>query len=484
MMKVCKLGIVLILFVALGNVCYAYRVGPALKLDQLVQESDLIIKAKVLSSRPIDHEWFRKYRGFDAYATEMQVVSSIKGRIPAQKVVFQHYGLAKVAEGSGFMPQHYEFQVDRTYIIFAKKTDKDGVFRQLWKFHKSKEDQGVILAADNHPVAEGASVKEIIWSELNKLLVSSDSKDIVYAIRQLDEMSSPYGWLRLDDFDRHLVLEQIRKFVFSKDEKVASQAIKAVGAASPHIDYYNQVHWLAAVGGGTFHGVTKRDAKVDNASARKYWKNLVSVADGSGSAGIRALAIRALGRANEANIFDAVSRWVKDPEPLVRQAAVILLSDFPGREAARLLAERSKDESAKVRIGVAYAVGFGQFSELLPLLDQLLHDKDVHVRTPAALSLLSFSPAKAEKILKANIDDPDFKSVFVNALAEREPEPYLDSLAEIIEKRLEPRYFWGGTAPYGVSRNILSKYIYSASADSLSPANRQKYLEVLEKAKR
>jgi HEAT repeat protein len=167
----------------------------------------------------------------------------------------------------------------------------------------------------------------------------------------------------------------------------------------------------------------------------------------------------------------------------VRKAAVILLSDFPTEKATKLIEEHSGDEAADVRIGAANAIGFGQFAELLPVLDRMLKDEDIHVRTAAALSIVSFAPAEAEKVLKANINDPDFTSVFVNALAEKNPEPYLDYLAEIIEKRLEPRYFWGGSIPWWVSRKILSDYLASPRGASLEASRREKYLSVIEKSK-
>ena len=479
------LAIAILIFFALSDVCRAYPVGPSLKLEQLIAQSPVIFKATVISSATLKDEWFTECRGFDAYATEMKLVSTIKGKVPGRKMVFQHYGPAKNFKGGlMFMPQKYDLQVGRTYIVFARETEKKGVYRQLWKYHKDKSDQGVILAADNLPVAKDKTVKEIIWAELNKLLASPDSKDVVYAIRQLDEMSNQYEpWGSLDDFDRNQVVAQIEKFIFSREKAVARQALMAVGAASPYIHYHNELHWLATVGGGTFRGISKRDATVDNESARKYWKDLVAVADGKGSAEIRALAVGSLGRSSEPGIYGAILRWLNDPEPLVRKTAVILLSEFPRKETAALIAEHSGDEAAEVRVGAANAVGFGQFGELLPLLDRMLKDEDIHVRTAAALSIVSFSPAKAEKVLKANIDDPDFKSVFVNALAEKNPEPYLDYLAEIIEKRLEPRYFWGGTIPWWASREILSDYLAGPRAASLDSARREKYLAVIEKSK-
>ena len=481
-MKAFRISAILVAILACLCLCDAYLVGPPLKLDQLVQESDVIVKAKVILSEPVKDEWFTEYRGFDVYATEMRVVSVIKGDMAIRKMTFRHYGFSKDPGGFRMMPQHYEFQPGRTYIVFAKKTDTDGVLRQLWKNHKAKKDQGVFLAADNRPVAEDKSVKELIWAELCALLKSADPDDVVCAIRHLNEMSSG-SHFKLDDFERGPALEAIHPFVSSKDKQVATVAIVAIGADSPYLKDNYAPHWFMAIGSVRIHGFSRWDRGLKNPGARKYWRELAAVGDGEAAEEIRALAIRALGRAGEPRVMDCVVRWVEDPDRLVRQAAVILLTDFPGKEASRLLTDRSKDEAAEVRSGVARAVGFGQFEDLLPLLDQLLEDEDARVRAAAALSLLSFPAAKADAILKAHVDDADFKSVFVNALAETDPEPYLDALAEIIENCLEPKHFWGGRIPHALSWTILFEYLQGKSDEDLSSGSLDKYMDVLERGK-
>lgn len=479
-MKAFHVIAVVVAVLASVGLCPGYPVGWPLKLDELVEEADVIVKARVISSRLIKDEWFTKYRGFDAYATEMRVVSVIKGDMAIRKMTFRHYGFSKDARGFMMPPQHYEFQAGRTYIVFAKKTDTDGVFRQLWKNHKAKEDQGAFLAGDNRPVAEDKSVKEVVWAELCGLLKSPDSDDISYSIRQLNEMSSS-RFFKLDDFDRGRVLEVIHPFVSSKEKKVAKAAIRAVGAGNPYLSDDCAPNWLATIGSGRIYGVAKWDRDLKNPGARKYWRELAAVGDGEAAEEIRALAIRALGRAGAPRVMAHVVRWVEDPDRLVRQAAVILLADFPGKEASRLLTDRSKDEAAEVRTGVARAIGYGQFDELLPLLERLLADRDPGVSTAAALSLISFPPGKVDPVLKAHVDDAEFKSVFVNALAETDPEPYLDALAEIIEKRLEPTHFWGGRIPHGLSWKILFEYLEGRSAEDLNSGSLDKYMDVLER---
>lgn len=466
-----------------SQLCYAYKVGPAKSLDQIVQESDLIVKATVLTSSTTQEAWFDKVAGFDAYATGMHVVSVIKGNVPAMDIVFQHYGTSKNPPfAAWYAPQFYDFEVGRSYIVFAKKTDTDGVFRQLWKNHLSKRDQGVVLAADDSPVT-AKGVADIVWTELTHLLASPDTKDIVYAIRQLDEMSNKQAWDHLQDFPRDRALKAIAHLLFSKNSEIAVPTIRAIGAWSPYLDDAEAPFWLTTIGGRKIAGLSERDAKVDNEAARQYWRELVALADSDLPTDVRSLAIRALGRASEPKVLEVIPRWIKNSEPLIRQAAAILLSDFPGPETAQFLTDLAKDQSAEVRVGVARAIGFGQFSGLLPQLDQFFHDTNPTVRTAAALSLVSFAADKTEPILKKNLNDSDFKSIFVNILAETNPEPYLDVLCEVIDKQLEPHDFWGGQIPSFTSWHILFDYVQKQNPQVLQSGRLDKCFDVLERAK-
>ena len=465
--------------VGLGN---AYMVGPPLKLDELVQEADVIVKATAISSKPIEDEWFAACPGFAAYGTELKVVSVIKGEVTDDTVTFQHYAPSKDAQGVMFVPQHYEFQAGRTYIVFAKTTGQDGVFRQLWKNHKIKADQGVILAADAEPVAADMSVKEIIWTELSALLKSADPGDIAYAIRQLNEMSGG-SYYTLDDLERGRALEKIHPLLSSAEKEVAQAAILAVGADSPYLSDDYALHWLTKVGSGRIHGFTEWSRDPKNPGARAYWQELAAVGDSDAPAAVRALATRALGRVAEPGVMDGVKRWVKDPDPLVRQAAVVLLADYPGKETSQLLIAAFGDQSAAVRTGVARAIGLGQLDQSLWLLESLLKDGDPTVSAAAALSLISFPPAKVDGLLMEHVEDAEFKSVFVNALAESRPEAYLDALAEIIVKRLEPTRFWGGRIPSAQSWTILFKFLQDRSAKELGSGDLDKYMDALEKAR-
>ncbi len=473
-----------LLVVSLTTLGQAYLVGHSLKLDQIESESDVIVKAVVISSQPVNDPWFEQYPGFGAYATQMKVISVIKGEIPEkiqEKIVFQHYGEVRDASVVRmFSPQYYEFERGKPYIIFAKKTETSGIFRQLWKNHKSKMDQGAIRAADAEPISKDKPIQEVVWWELIKLLNSAEKEDVIYAIKQLDDMSRATGWDKLDDFGRNLVMEKIHPFVLNKDPDIAQTSINALGNDSPYLRDDNAQFWLSHIGGRKIQGYAEWDKGDVNTLASKYWDELSAVVDGSDSVENRVLAIRSLGLVKKPEVFEHLKKWIKDAEPSIRRAAVILLSDYPGDESSAILTALSDDENAHVRYGVARAIGFMQSDELLPVLEKLLTDQDNQVISATVESILSFKPDKVEDLLLKHKNNPDFKPLFVNALAEVKTEPYQDELAEIIQKKLESKYFRGGTIPASSSWKILFKYIQEQAKDKIQSGDLDKYLDALE----
>jgi hypothetical protein len=192
------------------------------------------------------------------------------------------------------------------------------------------------------------------------------------------------------------------------------------------------------------------------------------------------LAIRALGRAGESSILPLAMRWTKDREPQVRQAAIVLLADFPSEVDPAVLEKLAVDAEPAVRIGVAQSIGFGQFKPLVPLLGRLLADADAGVSQAAAMSLLSFSLDDSRSTLAANLRHPQYRPLFVNALASQDPERYLDDLDDIVRRKLEPENWWGGRVPWGVSWDILFRYAQRQSPDALKAGKFDKVLDALE----
>ena len=140
----------------------------------------------------------------------------------------------------------------------------------------------------------------------------------------------------------------------------------------------------------------------------------------------------------------------------------------------------SKDRSAEVRQAAAEAVGFGQIGSMAPRLGELLKDKSLPVRNAAAMSLLSLHISLSHDVLVANIKDPEYRSLFVNALAMQEPEKYIADLTDVIVNGLVPEHFWGGRTPAFDSWNILFKYVQTREKDELASGKLNAAMDTLE----
>lgn len=446
-----------------------YAVGPAVPLEELAKKADLVCKATVVADRPATDAWFEAHLGFEVRETELRVVSIVKGA-PGTKVVrFRHYAPAPAGAVGPYAPQSYRFTAGRSYLVFASKVG--GLYRQLSKQHTMKGDQGALLAADDKP-HRGATITEVAWAELRGLLASTTADDAVYAIGQLDEMSGS-RMIGLKDFERRAALDAIRPLVLARAAPVATAAIAVFGGDSPYYDDRLASFWLAGVGKGSIPGLSPLKpsaAPVAGVAA----KELLAVADGPASPDLRALAIRALGRAAPAG---KPAAWGRDPDVSVRRAAVLVSAELADR---KLIASGATDGAPEVRQAAALAIGFTQDPALLPALDALLKDAAPKVRTAAALSLLSFAIDQAAPVMKSHLGS-DFRPLFVNALARKDPQPYLPQLAEVIEKQLRPSDWWGGSVPAGDSWKILFGYIKTRPAAELTAGKLDRSLDALER---
>ena len=446
-----------------------YAVGPAVPLEELARQADLVCKATVVADRPATDAWFEAISGFEVREAELRIVSIVKGAPGTKLVRFRHY--APAAGPTMYAPQSYRFTAGRSYLVFASKAGGD-VVRQLSKQHTLKADQGVMRAADDRP-HRGKTVTEAVWAELRGLLASATADDAVYAIGQLDELSGG-RMTALRDLERRAALDAIRPLILAKQAPVAAAAIAVFGGDSPYFDDQQAAFWLAGVGRGTIPGLSPRRPSADPAAGAAA-KELLAVADGPASPDLRALAIRALGRAAPAGKLAA---WGRDPEVAVRRAAVLASSALAADR--KLISSGAADRAPEVRHAAALAIGFAQDPALLPALDALLVDAAPKVRTAAALSLLSFAVDQAAAVMKAHLGS-DYRPLFVNALARKDPQPYLAQLAEVIEQRLRPGDWWGGSIPAGDSWKILFGYVKSRPAAELTSGKLDRSLDALEK---
>jgi len=464
----------------LAEPCHASRNLPSLPLtlEDVIHASDIIVKARVTSSSITENNSFPKIRGLAIHADTLQVISVLRGKISKSTITYLHHGPAKPAgPPGGNLPHYFTLKVGNVYILFAQQSQTKGLFLQLWKDYFNKDYKSVLRTANDNPVTQ-ISIPEVIWSELMHLVTSNHDPNVIYAIRQMNEMSGGH-YSSLQYFDRYKVLHTIQSFLSSPNSEIVKEAITAMGSDNPYFDEWNH-NWLATVGGGRFTHIVKRNKYWQNTDVRPYWKRLAQIAEGNHPPEIRALAIRALGRLQEPRVWEYLVRWMRDPEPTVRKASTILLADFPADEVAPYLRTSVHDHSKEVRLGAAIAIGYGQFESFISELEILIRDENLIVRGSAATCLISFAPEKIRPVLQRNINHPDFMPLFVNVLAESDIESYRDLLVKIIQNRSEPDFYWGGRVPYARSWDLLFQYLRKQSAYTLKSGAMDKYLHALE----
>ena len=458
-----------------------YMVGPAVSLDKMIEMADLIAKGTVVSSNPSADSPLPPVQGFDRVATTFRVISIFKGTSGAETFTFHHYAEAPTGRGFAYMPQHYDFTNGQAYIVFARKTNTPSVFEALWRHHTAKEDEGVFRAANSAP-SNAVSVKEICWQNLVALCRSTNRGDVVYAVQQLDQMSGGRwgNFIDLQDFGREQVVEEVRPLFSLKDQELVAAAVEVAAGRNP-LSSPDPVFWLSSVRKGHLPGFSDGDVRWENRTAKLLSPELIRLAGSSAGGTLRAKAIRALGRSHVADL--PLNQWAKDPEPLVREAAVVLATDYPGDVSERLIRDAAEDSSAQVRKGAALAIGFGQLEGLLPTLETLLSDRSEDVRQLATMALLSFRLSASGDIMRRNLAQSEYRTLLVNALATADPKPYLRELEKIIAENLSPARFWGGRIPSADSWDILFKYIQSTSISELQSGKFDDSLNALEKMK-
>ena len=457
----------------------AYPVGPSLTLDDLVAEAGFIGKVTVVESKPIADAWFDGVRGFEPVQTQLKVLATYKGNAGDAEIGFRHYAEADAGNlPGGYIPQTYRFEPGRTYVLFASATAERAVFRQLWKSHKLQADQGLVLAASTEPRSD-QPIKDVIFAELTGLLKSQTTVDVKYGLAHLDELSGG-TYAGQQDFDRAEVLAYVKGVLAHPSNEVVLAAVRVMGSNNPYMFADDAPSRLAAMGEGDIQRLATSDRAHVNLGAKLYWKDLATIADRQAPAATRVLAIRALGHAEEPAILPLVRRWTTDVEPLVRQAAAVLLADFQAEIDPALVTRLTADLQPAVRIGAAEAIGFGQFKQLIPTLGKVLADVDLGVQSAGAASLLSFSPRDSGDVLRANVDHPEFHALFVNALAREDTGAYLDELTEIVKKQEAPAHFWGGHIPWGVSWDLLFSYVQRQPVAQVRDGQFDRVLDVLE----
>lgn len=399
---------------------HAYHVGPALGLDKMAAQADLVCKARVIGTSLITNAAFRDLRGFQVQADMLEIISVLKGDPGTNRVLFQHYASARRKGFGQYSPQSYDLELGESYLIFAGRTENPGEFRQLHDSHSGKEDEGAMRTLDARPIT-GVSIKEAHWHELNLLLTNRFAADPVYAIKQLDAMSvicpadkGQFGtvWDHANDFRRDLVLNVLRPLLIHPNDEIALAALGCFRAKEGCLTY-----------------------------PASTVVELLRIANTSPSIPRRIAAIRALSDVSILELKNDLPHWLGDPSPELRAQAVLLLASYPGSDSERALRERAADDSPKVRVAVAETIGNGKFEHLLPVLVKLFSEtngvRTADVHGSAGDALLKFEINQVSTILKSHLGDAAFRLPFLCKLAKSDSGPWLSDLTAALEARHE-----------------------------------------------
>jgi len=462
-----------------------YGIRPPPTIEDLVNQGVLIFKGTALSSQPAQNSDLPGVTGHYAVVeTRFQVVSMVKGRIDGSTIRFQHYDTTPNQFYGVWLPETLTFQTGRTYLVVTGQQEgTDGAiqFNRGWP-----GGTDVLLCANAHPVL-GSKLKDIIWNELMNLLQDQDSKDAVYAITRLKQLSVPLSSSRQydarhfrgrADFARRDVMDAVHGLISSPDDEVAQAAIDVIGNDNPYTVNGDALGWLSAVGGNRSFQALPLDSNYVNPGAQLYGQELLAVATGTASPLTRAKAIAAIGPGRpldrRADAWAPLFGWLSDPSPDVRRSAALMTADYDesyylSNDFRRLAA----DPSPEVRRALALAIGFGQRLHAFHLLPPLLSDPDAKVRQAAAASLCSFpiKNATAATFFRDNLNQPEFGPLFLIALAGDNPADHLDELARAVMAHRSVDNWDGDRNTTEACREILFEYLKTVPFDQLHANN-------------
>ena len=465
-----------------------YLVGPAVPLDDLAGQADLIFQGTVVSSKTVDDPAFPATPGFSVQETDFQPAWPIKGgRSLHGEIKFRHYAIAPASGGMMYAPQHYEFEPGKAYLVFARQPpgSPPDVCRQIWMSSTGMDDEGVLLCFRAAPFGHGP-MKDLFWRDLTGLLKSSDPKDVIYAVRHLDLFSGGNGSLdrfgTLSVFQRLDVLVTIHELIDHPDPAVAQATLLVVGSHNPYMTRERAQFWLATVGSANTPGFAKMDPGMVNEGGLIYWREIAAVVDGKADEATRALAVTALGLVREPSLQGSVARWLADPGARVRSAAVLLLADYPALASPDRFVSLAGDADLEIRISTAFAIGFGQLVDDAGVLTRLMADPEAKVRQAASMSLLSFSPQdeRIAKIFRDNLTNKEFGPLFLVALAQENPGENLDLLTQEVEKKTDPANWPGGQIPAYTASHLLYNYLETQPVADLKAGKFDRALNALE----
>lgn len=120
---------------------HADILSPAVGLEELAQQVDLVCKATVVADRVVTDEWFPPIGGYEARETELRIVSVIQGTA-SHVIRFRHY--TSVPTPRVTARQSHALVHGRTYLVFARRAHLGCAL--LARRNRQRDDPGVVPA--------------------------------------------------------------------------------------------------------------------------------------------------------------------------------------------------------------------------------------------------------------------------------------------------------------------------------------------------
>jgi len=459
----------------------AFNPGKPIPFEKAVSAADVVFKGKVVRVTDVGSSapGFERHSYSRVYDTTFRVISVLKGEDQPKEIDFRHYGEGTKKRMSGTGMKLFAFDPGKTYVVFAKTRHPQPGLQQV---SLTRTGDRCIETANADPLPKELGVREALWMELNTMLKDVDPLRVQSAVHSLIQRSGGSDWWQgIEDYSPDTVATVLLPLLQHPAERVVIAVVKTFGRDSPLQDSWGVIAWLASLPDNNMPKAIGRKRLRENRMASAHWQPLLELAQTTADAAVKKAAIRALSQVKRTELKEPITAWAQDQDPSVRATATLLLGQFDEVDAKDLLGTLVQDDDAGVRRCAAYAIGMGRFASLLPVLEGLLQDSNRSIRIAATQSIVSFPMSVSGDLIKRNVNNKYVGGVFVNLLAEGNPEAYLPDLKRMVDERIKVRG-WSGTVVNFASWDIIFGYITKQDRRDFASGKWDAYLDTLAEA--
>lgn len=414
----------------------AYPIAQSKPLSQAEADAELIIKAKVKSSKRLEEQ--NQYG--DTLAV-LETISILKGSSSSKEISVAHIDNppkpTMFINSPGVRRDHFE--VGKTYLVLLKQAG--AVYTPIREddFAVSKispEGFGLFLSPDDSAVSSD-NFRKALWDQIKTYLDSTNERDVLYGMTVL----SIFGSLPNKDFFPEKNVSDLMVSVLDK----RSTAVKKM-----------TLEMLGQLGSGSFSLGSCRDNgfcvlfvspnfKTRPSSLFPYVSTLIKLSEEEPSDELRAKALTILAEVDMPEVRQRIET-ASNQTPALRKAAAIVASSLDNEE--KILRKLANDSDETVRSFALAGIGAGNYQTLIPLLGEELNRPNTrnlfrssqYAPNPAAvaacaLTLFEPMPLLAQDIMVKLIDNERFGDLFAITLAQYFKGAYRDRLVKIAESK-------------------------------------------------